>query len=234
MKNITILLLSVLAINAFAQSGTQTSQDNALKTRADSLNYFFGLTIGYSLESAPFAPDAGIIGRGLTEALGGNAKYDQETCKNIFQELHRELMAEIAEEEGPDAATATENEENGIAFLAKNGKRKGVTVTESGLQFEAMKMGDGPKPTATDEVEVNYEGTLIDGTVFDSSYERGKPISFPLDRVIAGWTEGLQQMPVGSIFKFYIPPELAYGPKAAGSIPPNSVLIFKVELLGIK
>ena len=122
----------------------------------------------------------------------------------------------------------------GEKFLAENALREGVIVTESGLQYEVIKMGKGRKPSATDHVKVHYHGTLIDGTVFDSSVERGEPITFGLNQVIAGWTEGLQLMPVGSKFKLYIPQELGYGSRNAGSIPPYSTLIFEVELLGIE
>ena len=124
--------------------------------------------------------------------------------------------------------------EDGEKFLAENALREGVSTTESGLQYEVIKMGKGKKPAATDRVKVHYHGTLIDGTVFDSSVERGEPTSFGLNQVIAGWTEGLQLMPVGSKFRFYIPQELGYGSRNAGSIPPYSTLIFEVELLGIE
>ena len=124
--------------------------------------------------------------------------------------------------------------EDGEKFLAENALKEGVTTTESGLQYEVIKMGRGKKPTATDKVKVHYHGTLIDGTVFDSSVERGEPTSFGLNQVIKGWTEGLQLMPVGSKFRFYIPQELGYGAQAAGSIPPYSTLIFEVELLSIE
>ena len=124
--------------------------------------------------------------------------------------------------------------EDGEKFLAENALREGVKVTESGLQYEVIKMGRGKKPAATDRVKVHYHGTLIDGTVFDSSVERGEPTSFGLNQVITGWTEGLQLMPVGSKFRFYIPQELGYGSRNAGSIPPYSTLIFEVELLGIE
>ncbi|MEP6792765.1 MAG: FKBP-type peptidyl-prolyl cis-trans isomerase, partial [Saprospiraceae bacterium] len=118
--------------------------------------------------------------------------------------------------------------------LAQNKTHAGVTTLPSGLQYEVMKAGDGAKPKSTDEVLVHYHGTLIDGTVFDSSVDRGQPISFPLDHVIAGWTEILQQMPVGSKWKVYIPYNLAYGERAAGpKIQPFSTLIFEIELLGI-
>lgn len=127
-----------------------------------------------------------------------------------------------------------QTKQEGEEFLAANATKDGVIVTESGLQYEVIKMGKGPKPSATDRVRVHYHGTLIDGTVFDSSVERGEPITFGLNQVIAGWTEGVQLMPVGSKFRFYIPQELGYGAREAGSIPPYSTLIFEVELLGIE
>ena len=118
----------------------------------------------------------------------------------------------------------------GKRFLAENGKREGVITTASGLQYEVIREGTGERPEANSVVEVHYEGKLLNGTIFDSSYERGEPISFTLRRVVRGWTEGLQLMPVGSTYKFYIPSNLGYGGKAMGNIPPNSALTFKVEL----
>ena len=120
------------------------------------------------------------------------------------------------------------------AYLAENGKKPGVTTTASGLQYEVEKEGTGPKPKATDTVKVNYLGTKIDGTKFDSSYDRGQPATFPLNGVIKGWSEGLQLMPVGSKYKLYVPADLAYGENAPGPIGPNATLIFEVELLGIE
>ena len=126
-----------------------------------------------------------------------------------------------------------DTEAEGKRFLEENATKEGVIVTESGLQYEIIVQGKGKKPTATDNVTVHYHGTLIDGTVFDSSVERGNPASFALNQVIPGWTEGLQLMPVGSTYRFYIPQELGYGSRAAGSIPPYSTLIFEVKLLSI-
>ena len=126
-----------------------------------------------------------------------------------------------------------ETKAQGEEFLAANKLREGVITTESGLQYEVIKQGKGPKPTADSKVKVHYHGTLIDGTVFDSSVDRGEPIEFGLNQVIKGWTEGVQLMPVGSKYKFYIPQDLGYGSRAAGQIPPYSTLIFEVELLGI-
>lgn len=134
------------------------------------------------------------------------------------------------------AATAEENKTAGAAFLAENAKKAGIVTTASGLQYEVLTQGTGTKsPSATDLVEVNYEGKLLDGTVFDSSYKRGESISFPLNRVIAGWTEGLQLMTEGAKHRLYIPSDLAYGTRGAGrDIGANATLIFDVELLKIK
>lgn len=130
---------------------------------------------------------------------------------------------------------STQAKGEGERFLAENAKREGVKVTASGLQYEVLESTLGQKPKATDTVKVHYEGTLIDGTVFDSSYKRGEPISFGLNQVIKGWTEGVQLMSVGSKYKFFIPYQLAYGERGAGgSIPPYAALIFTVELLGIQ
>ncbi len=124
---------------------------------------------------------------------------------------------------------------DGERFLAENAKQEGVQVTPSGLQYTVIQERNGPKPSAADVVEVHYHGTFINNKTFDSSYNRGQPATFPLNGVIAGWTEGLQLMSVGSIYKFFIPPHLAYGERGVpGAIPPDSVLIFEVELLAIK
>ncbi|MCB1589512.1 MAG: FKBP-type peptidyl-prolyl cis-trans isomerase, partial [Xanthomonadales bacterium] len=128
---------------------------------------------------------------------------------------------------------AEENKSKGAAFLAENKGKSGIKTTESGLQYQVLRQGNGAKPDANDRVKVHYLGTLIDGTKFDSSYDRETPAEFPLNGVIAGWTEGLQLMPVGSKYKLFIPGDLGYGENGSGPIPPNSTLIFEVELLEI-
>lgn len=120
------------------------------------------------------------------------------------------------------------------SFLAQNAKREGVVTTDSGLQYEMLRDGSGPKPSVLDTVTVHYKGTLVDGSVFDSSYDRGEPATFPLMNVVPGWRQGIPLMSVGSKYKLYIPSELGYGPSAKPGIPANSVLIFEVELLGIE
>lgn len=151
----------------------------------------------------------------------------QQVLEHFFTELEQRQQAEAAER-----GKAAKSE--GEAFLAENKKRAGVVTTPSGLQYEIVKEGNGRQPKASDTVQCHYEGTLIDGTVFDSSYRRGMPAEFGLRQVIAGWTEGVQLMKEGSIFKFYIPYNLAYGERGAGAdIPPYAALIFKVELINV-
>ncbi len=168
------------------------------------------------------ATDFALIKQGF---INGLLNYEDQMTGEAAGEYIQNTMNEIKY-----GATKVEGEQ----FLAENALREGVTVTESGLQYEVLKMGKGKKPSATDKVKVHYHGTLIDGSVFDSSVERGEPIIFGLNQVIQGWTEGVQLMPVGSKFRFYIPQELGYGAQNAGSIPPYSTLIFEVELLGIE
>jgi FKBP-type peptidyl-prolyl cis-trans isomerase len=150
------------------------------------------------------------------------------------QQNQSSVMDEIERSQKAEAAAAAANSEAGLKFLADNKKRPGVIVTKSGLQYEVVKSGDkGLKPPkAADEAKVDYEGTLIDGTVFDSSYQRGAPAKFPINQVIAGWTEALQLMHPGEQIRLVIPAELAYGDRGQGDIPPKSVLVFKVELHG--
>jgi len=193
----------------------------------DKISYGLGLSIGQQFKSSGVAELAyADLAEGIKDMLEGNKP------KVSFQEAQmavNKFFAEL-EEKASVAAKAA-----GEAFLTENAKRPGVKVTPSGLQYEVLDATLGQKPKATDTVRVHYEGTLPDGTVFDSSYKRGEPISFALNQVIAGWTEGLQLMSVGSKYKLFIPYHLGYGERGAGAtIPPYSALVFTVELLGIE
>jgi FKBP-type peptidyl-prolyl cis-trans isomerase FklB len=154
----------------------------------------------------------------------------EEDMKTVLMAFEVKVRKEAEEKQKKDAAEAVTK---GATYLADNAKKAGVKTTASGLQYEVIKEGAGAKPVATDTVKVHYEGKLVNGTVFDSSIKRGEPVSFPLNQVIAGWTEGLQLMTVGSKYKFVIPANLAYGEQGGGPIPANSVLTFEVELLEI-
>lgn len=164
---------------------------------------------------------------GIVDAFNGAESRVEATALSASFQVIRERMQ--AEAQAKAEAAAGE----GRAFLEENAKRDGITVLASGLQYEVLTAGEGAKPTRESSVRTHYHGTLIDGTVFDSSYERGQPAEFPVGGVIAGWTEALQLMGVGSKWRLYVPSELAYGAQGVGSIPPHSVLVFDVELLDI-
>ena len=175
--------------------------------------------------------DKEIILQGITDTLHENSKLtDEEMIETL--KVYDAQVKEAAEKKQTELAAKSVADSK--AFLEKNAKAEGVTVTESGLQYSVMTKAEGPKPSAEDTVTVHYVGTLVDGTEFDSSVARGEPAKFPLNRVIPGWTEGVQLMSVGEKYKFVIPSDLGYGEQGAGSIPANATLIFEVELLDIK
>ena len=193
----------------------------------DKISYALGLSMGQNLMSSGVESlNYQDLAAGIEDVLTKQQpKISYQEAQQVLNTFFQELEAKVA-----GAAKA-----EGEKFLAENAKREGVKVTASGLQYEILEPSLGQKPKATDTVRVHYEGTLIDGTVFDSSYRRGESITFPLNGVIAGWTEGLQLMSIGSKYKFFIPYNLAYGERGAGqSIPPYAALIFTVELLGIE
>ncbi|MGB3609439.1 MAG: FKBP-type peptidyl-prolyl cis-trans isomerase [Cellvibrio sp.] len=193
------------------------------------VSYGVGRQMGEQLAANPFdGVDAAAVAAGVVDALEGKASaVERADLEAAFREISERMQAKQAEQAKAKAA-------EGEAFLAENAKKPGVTVTASGLQYEVITQGDGAKPSASSRVKTHYHGTLIDGTVFDSSYNRGQPIDFAVNGVIAGWTEALQLMPVGSKWRLYIPYQLAYGERGAGgSIAPYSALIFDVELLEI-
>lgn len=191
-------------------------------------SYALGCDIGNNFKSMNLSIERDCFAQGVIDAINGKCALSNEELSHQFELINQEIEANHRKE--LEAET-----ERGRQFLAENKTKDGVTVTKSGLQYKVIKMGNGPKPKATDTVKVHYHGTLIDGTVFDSSVQRGEAIEFPLNHVIPGWTEGVQLMPVGSKYVFYIPSELAYGEQSPSPlIKPNSTLIFEVELLGIK
>jgi FKBP-type peptidyl-prolyl cis-trans isomerase len=191
-------------------------------------SYAIGQQIGSNMKSQSVDVDVDALSAGLTDAIKGKeARLKPEEMQAAMGKLQEASMKKHQESGEKNAA-------EGKAFLEKNKGNSNIKTTASGLQYEVVKEGSGPKPKATDVVSVHYTGTLINGTKFDSSVDRGQPAEFPLNGVIPGWTEGLQLMPVGSKYKFYIPSELAYGARDQGPIPANSVLIFDVELLEIK
>ncbi|MDO6527688.1 FKBP-type peptidyl-prolyl cis-trans isomerase [Motilimonas sp. 1_MG-2023] len=168
---------------------------------------------------------------GISDALRGELKLKDEDVIATLQAYDKKL-SEIAQAKQAEATEKSKTE--ATAYLAENAKKEGVTTTDSGLQYQVLTAAEGDKPNAEDTVTVHYEGRLLNGEVFDSSMTRGQPATFPLNRVIAGWTEGVQLMSVGSKYQFTIPAELAYGDQGAGNIPPHSALIFDVELLSIE
>ena len=193
----------------------------------DKVSYAIGLSMGQNLMgSGVTSLEYADLAAGIKDVLEKNQpQISYQEAQQVLGKFFSELEAKIAGE-----AKAA-----GEAFLAENAKREGVKVTESGLQYEVLEATIGQKPKATDKVRVHYEGTLIDGTVFDGSYKRGESITFGLNQVIKGWTEGLQLMSIGSKYKLYLPYQLAYGERGAGAnIPPYAALIFTVELLGIE
>ena len=193
----------------------------------DKISYAIGLSMGQNLMgSGVTSLEYADLAAGIKDVLEKNQpQISYQEAQQVLGKYFSELEAKIA---GQAKAA-------GEAFLAENAKREGVKVTESGLQYEVLEATIGQKPKATDKVRVHYEGTLIDGTVFDSSYKRGESITFGLNQVIKGWTEGLQLMSIGSKYKLYLPYQLAYGERGAGAnIPPYAALIFTVELLGIE
>ncbi|MCS3454815.1 FKBP-type peptidyl-prolyl cis-trans isomerase FkpA [Aeromonas sp. BIGb0405] len=175
--------------------------------------------------------DNAVILKGVTDGLEKKADMKDEEIQKVLQAYDAKINELTKSKADKDAQ---DNLKKGEEFLAGNLKKEGIKSTESGLQYQVEKMGDGAKPKATDVVKVHYTGTLIDGTKFDSSVDRGEPATFPLNQVIPGWTEGVQLMPVGSKFKFFLPSKLGYGEHGAGSIPANAVLEFDVELLAIE
>lgn len=195
------------------------------------VGYGFGYIIGKSNIESVKGLDVDAFVAGFKDGYEGVApSLSEEQIKNVIVQFKQ---AQDAQEMQAFKAESAKNLKAGEVFLAENAKKDGVTTTKSGLQYLVLKAGNGKKPTANSEVNVHYEGRLIDGTVFDSSIDRGEPLTFPLNKVITGWTEGLQLMQEGAKYRLFIPATLAYGETGGGNIPPSSTLIFDVELLQV-
>ena len=226
---IACLLLALSASLMTAVTARAQDAPKKPESLAERISYSYGLMIARQLTERGIEIDLDQFNAAFKSVVAkAEPLLTEEEVSAAFSENQKLLDEKNAT--GADKA----NLEAGKAFLAANAKKEGVKTTASGLQYEVIKAGDGAKPKATDEVTVHYHGTLIDGKVFDSSVERGEPASFPLNRVIPGWTEGVQLMPQGSKYRFFIPYDLAYGERGTGAdIKPYSALIFEVELLGI-
>ena len=224
--------------------GTALAQDEkgasppapALKDSKQKVSYGIGLNIGRSMKSQAVDVDADVLARGIKDALtGGKPLLSDQELKETMMALQQELEGRqremVAKQAGASKGLAEKNKKEGDAFLAANSKKPDIKTLPSGLQYKVVKEGTGPIPKATDEVKTNYRGTLIDGTEFD----KNEGATFPVNRVIAGWTEALQLMKVGSKWQLFVPAELAYGPtQRSETIGPNATLIFDIELLGIE
>jgi FKBP-type peptidyl-prolyl cis-trans isomerase FklB len=231
MKNFIITFALVLAGSPLF--GQEKSPE--LKTDIDKVSYSIGLQVGFNFvkqnealkkQNVQINIDAMIDG--VKDAVAGKPKLNTDQVRQVLTGFEKDMTQKVQ-------ASAQKNKTEGEKFLAENKKKEGVKTTASGLQYKVMKEGNGAQPKESDVVTVNYRGTLIDGTEFDSSYKRGQPATFPLNGVIKGWTEGLQLMKVGSKYQLFVPANLAYGERQMGpDIGPDATLIFEVELLDVK
>lgn len=228
MRSALAILASVLLLAGQIWAAEETS----LKTKKDKVSYVIGVNVGKGMQQQSIDIDPDIFAKGLKDAMtGAKTAMTDEEMRQILTAFQKEMAEKQAEKM---KVVAEKNKKEGEAFLAANKKKKGVKTLPSGLQYKVIKEGTGEMPKLTDTVTTNYRGTLIDGTEFDSSYKRGQPAKFPVKGVIAGWTEALQLMKVGSTWQLFIPSSLAYGERGAGNIiGPNATLIFDIELISI-
>ncbi len=224
-------LALLIALVALLPAAAQNAP--ALKTSKEKMSYALGMDLGKQLKNNLVEVDPDIFAQGLKDSLaGGKTLLTEEEVRAAITELQAEMKRKIAEAR---KMGAEDNKKAGEAFLAENQKKEGVVTLPSGLQYKILKAGEGKKPALEDTVVCNYRGTLVNGVQFDSSYDRGQPMTFPVKGVIKGWTEALQLMPAGSKWQLFIPPQLAYGENGAGgTIGPNATLIFEVELVSVQ
>ncbi len=214
----------ILFIKIFILGFVSLNAQN-INTEMEKVSYSLGVNIASSLKQQGWELDAKSLSDAFVDVFNGNKLLiDEKEASSILQNYQQKIANKTLEK----------NSTLGKEFLEKNAKKDGVITTSSGLQYKVLKEGDGESPKETDKVEVHYHGTLIDGTVFDSSVDRGESITFPVNGVIPGWVEALQLMKTGAKYKLFIPSELAYGNRGQGKIGPNSTLIFEVELISIK
>ena len=222
-----------IALLLFAAAPIHAQEQQALTTQKEKIGYAIGVDAARNFKRLGLDFDLETLIKALHDVYSGNKLLmSDEEMLTVMTAYQKEITQKQA-----DAAkiAAEKNKKEGDAFLAANKAKEGVITLPSGLQYKILKEGDGKKPTDADTVQVHYRGTLIDGTEFDSSFKRGQPATFPVKQIIPGWREALKLMPVGSKWQLFIPPELAYGARGAGSdIGPNATLIFEVELLAIK
>jgi FKBP-type peptidyl-prolyl cis-trans isomerase len=224
------VILAALAVQGCSGDGASSSASAALETDDQKASYGIGLNMGSQLEPAAERIDRAALLRGIEDALQGNdPAIPEDEMQTVLMAFGQQIEAAIAAERDSESEA---NAVAGEAYLAQNGRKAGVTTTATGLQYEVLRAGDGPRPTADQQVRVHYRGSLIDGTEFDASYG-GDPAVFMASGLISGFTEALMMMPVGSHYRIVIPSNIAYGPMGSGPIGPNQTLIFEIELLEI-
>jgi FKBP-type peptidyl-prolyl cis-trans isomerase FklB len=221
------------AAKAGPSTAAKTQTPLTLKTQKEKFSYALGMNIGNNMHRQGVEIDPNILARGMKDAMAGRKLLlTEDEARSVVMQMQNQVRQK--QEEKSKAAGAA-NKKQGDEFLAANKAKAGIVTLPSGLQYKILTEGTGPKPAVTDTVVCNYRGTLIDGKEFDSSYKRGEPTTFPVNGVIKGWTEALQLMPVGSKWQLFIPADLAYGERGAGTdIGPDATLIFEVELLSIE
>lgn len=231
MKTRSSRTLAALAGAAALSLCLGVSAQTKLETDKQKASYMIGMDVARSMQPYKDDIDPDVVADAIRDLLkGGQPLLTAEEANQVRQTFLQQVQSK---QQAQMQALAARSKAEGESFLAGNRGKPGVQATTSGLQYEVLKMGEGPRPSAESTVKVHYEGKLLDGQVFDSSIQRGEPAQFVLNQVIPGWTEGLQLMPVGSKFRFWIPADLAYGDRGAGPIPPSSMLTFEVELMEI-